>query len=327
MTRERHAIETRALTKRFGTDLAVDGLDLAVEAGTVYGFLGPNGAGKTTTMRILTSLTRPTDGEAWVDGAPVSDRDAVRASIGYLPEEPPVFDELTGREQLTYFGRLRDLPEDVLDRRISAWLDRFDLAADADKRIEDYSKGMRQKVGLIQALLHDPDVLFLDEPTSGLDPRAARTVLDVIAELTDDGHTVFLSTHILSVVEELADVVGVLYEGTLVAEGSPAELTARMETEAGTTLEDVFLAVTADRPAVERSPAESDASAGRTSDDGREDHDDHDDRDDHDDHDDRDDHDGRKSQTPHAGTDEESPRSPTGTDEESPRSPTGTDER
>jgi len=120
-----------------------------------------------------------------------------------------------------------------METRITDWLDRFDLSDDADKRIDDYSKGMRQKVGLIQALLHDPDVVFLDEPTSGLDPRAARTVLDVIADLTDDGHTVFLSTHILSVVEELADVVGVLYEGDLVTEGSPTELTARMEAEEG----------------------------------------------------------------------------------------------
>lgn len=226
-------------------------------------------------MRMLTSLTRPTDGEAWINGNPVSDRDAIRASIGYLPEEPPVFDELTGREQLEYFGRLRDLPAAEMETRITDWLDRFDLSDDADKRIDDYSKGMRQKVGLIQALLHDPDVVFLDEPTSGLDPRAARTVLDVIADLTDDGHTVFLSTHILSVVEELADVVGVLYEGDLVTEGSPTELTARMEAEEGTTLEDVFLSVTAEPgPAASESAPRNtgDAAArqdGRVDDDGR----------------------------------------------------------
>lgn len=275
MTRDTDAIETRELTKRFGTEIAVDGLNLTVDHGTVYGFLGPNGAGKTTTMRILTSLTRPTDGEAWINGNPVSDRDAIRASIGYLPEEPPVFDELTGREQLEYFGRLRDLPAAEMETRITDWLDRFDLSDDADKRIDDYSKGMRQKVGLIQALLHDPDVVFLDEPTSGLDPRAARTVLDVIADLTDDGHTVFLSTHILSVVEELADVVGVLYEGDLVTEGSPTELTARMEAEEGTTLEDVFLSVTAEPgPAASESAPRNtgDAAArqdGRVDDDGR----------------------------------------------------------
>jgi len=259
MTRNTNAIETRGLTKQFGTEFAVDGLDLTVEHGTVYGFLGPNGAGKTTTMRMLTSLTRPTDGEAWINGNPVSDRDGIRASIGYLSEEPPVFDELTGREQLEYFARLRDLPAAETETRIADWLNRFGLTDDADKRIDDYSKGMRQKIGLIQALLHEPDVVFLDEPTSGLDPRAARTVLDVIADLTDAGHTVFLSTHILSVVEELADVVGVLYEGDLVTEGSPATLTARMEAEEGTTLEDVFLSVTA-----ERGPAASESVTGNT---------------------------------------------------------------
>jgi len=254
MTQHRAAIETQDLRKEFGEEIAVDSLDLTVKKGTVYGFLGPNGAGKTTTMRMLTSLTRPTAGEAWVDGKSITDRNALRESIGYLPEEPPVFDELTGREQLEYFGRLRDLPAAEMDHRIADWLDRFDLTADADKRIEDYSKGMRQKIGLIQALLSEPEVVFLDEPTSGLDPRAARTVLDVIAELTDDGHTVFLSTHILSVVEELADVVGVLYDGRLVTEGSPAELTAQMEAEEGTTLEDVFLSVTAERRAVASEP-------------------------------------------------------------------------
>ncbi|KDS91969.1 daunorubicin ABC transporter ATPase [Halorubrum saccharovorum] len=267
MTRNTTAIETRSLTKRFGSESAVDGLDLSVDHGTVYGFLGPNGAGKTTTMRMLTSLTQPTDGQAWIDGDPVTDRDAIRESIGYLPEEPPVFDELTGREQLEYFGRLRDIPATEMETRIVDWLDRFDLTDDADKRIDDYSKGMRQKIGLIQALLHEPDVVFLDEPTSGLDPRAARTVLDVIAELTEEGHTVFLSTHILSVVEELADVVGVLYEGDLVTEGSPAELTARMEAEEGTTLEDVFLSVTAERgPAAPRSATEGTGDAADSED-------------------------------------------------------------
>ncbi|SDQ95882.1 ABC transporter ATP-binding protein [Natronobacterium texcoconense] len=243
------AIEANDLTKRFGSATAVDGVDLAVEPGTVYGFLGPNGAGKTTTMRMLATLTRPTSGEAYVGGESVTDRDAVRDSIGYLPEEPPVFDELTGLEQLEYFARLRDVPADRAGQRIDAWLSRFDLADDAGKRIDDYSKGMRQKIGLVQALLHEPAVVFLDEPTSGLDPRAARTVIDAIDEMADDGHTVFLSTHILSVVEELADVVGVLSDGRIVAEGRPDELTAQLEREADSSLEDVFLAVTTDHGA------------------------------------------------------------------------------
>ncbi|WP_121744993.1 ABC transporter ATP-binding protein [Natronorubrum halophilum] len=245
------AIEAKGLTKRFGTTTAVNGVDLAVERGTVYGFLGPNGAGKTTTMRMLTTLTRPTSGDARIMGRSVSDRDAVRSSIGYLPEEPPLFDELTGREQLEYFARLRDIPAEEASRRIDVWLERFGLESDANKRVDDYSKGMRQKVGLIQALLHEPDVVFLDEPTSGLDPRAARTVMDAIAELAAEGHTIFLSTHILPVVEELADVVGVLYNGRIVTEGAPDELTRQVESgaEAGSTLEDVFLTVTTDHAA------------------------------------------------------------------------------
>ncbi|PCR89113.1 ABC transporter ATP-binding protein [Natrinema ejinorense] len=243
------AIEATDLRKRFGNTLAVESVDLAVERGTVYGFLGPNGAGKTTTMRMLTTLTRPSAGDARIVGTPVTDRDGVRDAIGYLPEDPPVFDELTGYEQLEYFARLRDIPASAAEQRIDAWLERFDLAGDAGKRIEEYSKGMRQKIGLVQALLHEPDVLFLDEPTSGLDPRAARTVMDAIAEMAAEGHTVFLSTHILPVVEELADTVGVLSDGRIVAEGAPEALTRQVESESDSTLEDVFLAVTTDHGA------------------------------------------------------------------------------
>ncbi|AHF99204.1 daunorubicin ABC transporter ATPase [Halostagnicola larsenii XH-48] len=244
-----NAITATDLTKRFDGTVVVDQLDLVVPRGTVYGFLGPNGAGKTTTMRMLTTLTRPTSGSATIMGEPITDRDAVRSSIGYLPEDPPVFDELTGREQLEYYARLRDIPEETANKRINGWLDRFDLRGDSAKRIEAYSKGMRQKIGLIQALLHEPDVVFLDEPTSGLDPRAARTVLDVLAKVADEGHTVFLSTHILSVVEELADLVGVLYQGRIVEEGDPEALTGTLEAAEGSTLEDVFLSVTTDHSA------------------------------------------------------------------------------
>ncbi|ERH03077.1 MAG: ABC-type multidrug transport system, ATPase component [Halonotius sp. J07HN6] len=244
MTDDSPAITASGLTKTFDADPVVDGIDLTIEQGTVYGFLGPNGAGKTTTMRMLTTLTAPSSGDAAIMGAPVTDRDGVRNHVGYLPEEPPVFDELTGREQLRYFARLRDLPPEPTADRIDRWLDRFELTEDADRRLDDYSKGMRQKIGLIQALLHEPAVVFLDEPTSGLDPRAARTVLDAIDTLTDNGQTVFLSTHILSVVEELADTVGVLYNGQLVAEGAPDDLTETAEAGGDSTLEDVFLSVT-----------------------------------------------------------------------------------
>lgn len=237
------AIETDGLTKRFDETTVVSGIDLTVPAGTVYGFLGPNGAGKTTTMRMLTTLVRPTSGTARVAGHSIENREAVVSEIGFLPEEPPLYDELTAREQLRYITDLRDMDG---DDRIETLLDRLDLAADANERVGTYSKGMKQKTALIQALVHEPSVVFLDEPTSGLDPRAARTVYDLIGELTDRGATVFLSTHILPVVERLADTVGVLSDGSLVAEDSPERLTHRAEEER--TLEDAFLDVTSERP-------------------------------------------------------------------------------
>ncbi|MFW5964065.1 MAG: ABC transporter ATP-binding protein [Natronomonas sp.] len=235
------AIAADGLTKRYGSTAAVDGLDLSIPRGSVYGFLGPNGAGKTTTMRLLTTLTRPTEGTASVCGDPVTDRDAVIEHVGYLPEVPPVYDELTAREGLRYVADLRRLGD--VDERIEAYLDRFGLADDADRRIGTYSKGMRQKTALIATVLHDPDVVFLDEPTSGLDPRAARTVRDLIADLAAEDVTVFLSTHILPVVEELADTVGVLSQGRLLVEGTPETLQQRVEGGGGC-LEDAFLDIT-----------------------------------------------------------------------------------
>ncbi len=239
------AIEAADLTKRYGDETAVSALSLSIEPGTVYGFLGPNGAGKTTTMRMLSTLTQPTAGEAFVAGHSVTDREAVTPHIGYLPEEPPVYDELTGREQLTYAAGLRDLPRTDASERIDDLLERFALTADADKRIGTYSKGMRQKVGVIQAVLHEPAVAFLDEPTSGLDPRAARTMRETIADLADQEMTIFLSTHILSVVDELADTIGVLHDGQLVAEGAPETLKRRLGADLESQdLESVFLELT-----------------------------------------------------------------------------------
>ncbi len=244
-------IEADGLTKQYGEETAVADLDLAIPRGAVYGFLGPNGAGKTTTMRMFTTLTKPTAGSARVAGADITDRNAVTPHIGYLPEDPPIYDELTGREQLEYVAGLRDLPPESATARIERLLERFDLLEDADKRIDAYSKGMRQKVGVIQAVLHEPAVAFLDEPTSGLDPRAARTMRDTIADLADQEMTIFLSTHILSVVDDLADTIGVLHEGRLVAEGEPEALKSRAETGESGSLEDAFLEITQDGSARE----------------------------------------------------------------------------
>ncbi|WP_435118177.1 ABC transporter ATP-binding protein [Halolamina sp. C58] len=234
------AIETDGLRKQYGDTVALAGLDLRVERGAVYGFLGPNGAGKTTTMRLLTTLLRPSGGEAWICGEPVTDREAVAPHVGHLPERPPLYDELTGREQLRFAGELRGLASEAADRRADERLDALGLDADTD-RISTYSTGMRKKLGIAQATLHEPDVLFLDEPTNGLDPRAARAVRDRLTALAADGTTVFLSTHILPVVEEVADRVGLLNAGELIAAGHPERVIDRAE---GGDLEDAFLELT-----------------------------------------------------------------------------------
>ena len=240
------AITADGLTKHFGSTVAVDDLDLSIPRGTVYGFLGPNGAGKTTTIEMLTTLTPATAGTAEILGTSIENRDQVKLHIGYLPHDPPVYESFTAREQLAYAADIRQLDPARADRRIEDLLERVDLREDATDRIETYSQGMRRKVGLVQALLHDPDVVFLDEPTSGLDPRASRTVIELLREQVESGTTVFLSTHILPVVEELADTIGVLYQGALVTEKAPAELVERSE-HGPRTLEQAFLEVTTDR--------------------------------------------------------------------------------
>jgi ABC-2 type transport system ATP-binding protein len=238
------AIRTENLRKEYNETVALDGLSLTVDQGSVYGFLGPNGAGKTTTMRILTCLLQPTSGEAWVAGHPIENRSSVTDRIGYLPEEPPVYDELTGREQLQFWAGVKGLDRDVAVERVEASLEKFGLREDADRQVDVYSKGMRQKLGLAQTLLHEPSVLFLDEPTSGLDPQAMQTVRNILRDLVADGTAVFLSTHILPVVDQLADRVGVLYRGTLVAETSPMDLKADVKSTTDPTLEEAFIELT-----------------------------------------------------------------------------------
>lgn len=220
-------IETDGLTKRYSDVLAVDDLHLAIPGSTVYGFLGPNGSGKTTTMRMLTTLTRPSEGAARIVGVDIGDRDALIDHIGYLPEEPPLFDELTGREQLRHVAALHDIAADEADRRITEYLRRFDLEDAADRRQKGYSTGMRKKVGLIQTVIHEPAVLFLDEPTSGLDPGARRSLHDLLRRLRGAGRTILLTTHYTGEAEELCDRVLVLRDGSLVADGSPLELVRR----------------------------------------------------------------------------------------------------
>jgi len=210
-------IESRGLRKVYGGTTAVHDLTLTVGRGEVFGFLGPNGAGKTTSMKMLLGLVRPTAGLARVLGAGVGDVRA-RAGIGFLPEHCRFHDWLTGRELLTFHGRLYGMRAEALAARIDELLVRVEMDDDADRRLHEYSKGMRQRIGLAQALLNEPKLVFLDEPTSGLDPMGVLLVRDLIRELRAKGTAVFLNSHLLSEVEVTCDRVAFVRRGRVVRE-------------------------------------------------------------------------------------------------------------
>ena len=222
-------IEVHGLGKHFGDRVAVQGLSFDVRAGEVFGLLGPNGAGKTTTVRMLTGLLRPSSGSARVCGHSVGgegDGEALRRSVGLLTEQPGLYDRLTARENLSFFMRLNELDEAQAWPRAQGYLRRFGLAGREYEACGSYSKGMRQKLAIVRALVHDPEVLFLDEPTSGLDPEAARTVRDSVAELAADGRTIVLCSHNLAEVERLCGRVAVV-RTSLLAEGPVSVLRRR----------------------------------------------------------------------------------------------------
>jgi ABC-2 type transport system ATP-binding protein len=220
------AIEASGLTKRFGAILALDRLDLVVPRGSVFGLLGPNGAGKTTTIRILTGLARPTAGSATVAGIEVDmDEPELRRRLGYLDQDPRFYGWMKGRELLELVGRLHGLAGSELRSRVAEMLVRTGLTAAADRRIGGYSGGMRQRLGIAQALLHRPQILFLDEPVSSLDPEGRRDLLELIAGLRGEATVVF-STHVLADVERICDRVAILDRGRLVTEGPLEDLLA-----------------------------------------------------------------------------------------------------
>ncbi|GIL11432.1 MAG: multidrug ABC transporter ATP-binding protein [Chloroflexota bacterium] len=220
-------IEVQNLTKRYGAVPAVDNISFTAHPGQVTGFLGPNGAGKTTTMRMLTGYMPPTSGRALVAGYDVFEQSLeVRRRVGYLPENVPLYRDMTALGYLMYIGEIRGIP----NRRDKAYevLEQVKLADRANSRIRTLSKGMRQRVGLAQALLHDPEVLILDEPTIGLDPLQVLELRELVRELGKN-HTVLFSTHILSEAEQVCDSVVIIHRGTIVAQGSPSELRSTLE--------------------------------------------------------------------------------------------------
>jgi len=225
-----HAIRTEGLTKHYSVGfwrsrpyVALDHLSLEVAQGEIFGFLGPNGAGKTTTLKLLMQLIFPTSGQAWILDRPAGDVE-MRRRIGYLPENPSFYDNVSAEELLAYFAALFGYRGAERAKRVAVLLDEVGLGAERRLQLRKYSKGMIQRVGLAQALINDPDVVFLDEPMSGLDPIGRREVRDIILRLRDRGATVFFSSHILADAESICSRVGIVAGGKLVAAGTLADM-------------------------------------------------------------------------------------------------------
>ncbi len=237
-------IETVNLTKSFGNLLAVSNLNIKVNSGEIYGFLGLNGAGKTTTIGMITGLLKPTSGTALIDGIDIL-KDPVNAKsrIGLIPDTPNVYKKLTGREFLYFVADIYDVDRKTAKEKMNDLFDMFSLKDKADELIESYSHGMRQKIVIAGALIHNPSILVLDEPTVGLDPKSAKLVKDLLRALAGKGKTIFMSTHILEIAERMCDKVGIVDEGKLIAEGTISELKEKAKDKTAN-LEDLFLELT-----------------------------------------------------------------------------------
>lgn len=236
-------IETFNLTKKFGSKTAVNRLNLKVSRGEIFGFLGPNAAGKTTTIKLLTGLLRPTEGTARIGSYDIG-KDYIKAKsiISYIPDAPYLYERLTGREFLRFVSEIYLLDEKKSAEKIEGLLDTFNIRDSGDMLIEEYSHGMRQKIVISAALLHDPEVIIVDEPMVGLDPKTSRLVKDVFKESAKRGVAIFMSTHTLSVAEEICDRIGIIDSGNLVTVGTIDDL----RTSSGVTgeLEEIFLKLT-----------------------------------------------------------------------------------
>ncbi len=239
-------IRIEGLTKRYGTQIAVNNLNLEVTAGEIFGFLGPNGAGKTTTMLMLLGLTEPNAGTVRVCGYdPAREPLKVKEVIGYLPENVGFYEDMDARQNLRYIARLNRIPDQVSAARIDRLLEDVDLAKEADKRVGSYSKGMKQRLGIAEVLIKEPRVIFLDEPTIGLDPDGTNRMLDLICNLSRERKiTIFFSSHLLDQVQRISDRIGIMIKGKLVAAGSLAELAQRglgLEEGEAYTLEEIYM--------------------------------------------------------------------------------------
>ncbi len=241
--RRANMIELINVSKRYGTKIAVENLNLRIEKGELFAFLGPNGAGKTTTIKMMCGLLFPTEGEVRVGGFDLQTQgDQARQLISYLPDVPYLYDKLTGREFLTFIADMYGMQPEHGQKKIAEVIDQFELIDFVDDLTERYSHGMRQRTVFASSLLHEPQVLIVDEPTVGLDPASVRKLKNILRDLTRQGTTVFLSTHSLDIVQELATRIGIIHRGTLIGCGSLESL--RKQASHSGTLEEVFLKLT-----------------------------------------------------------------------------------
>jgi len=237
-------IKISGLQKKYGDHVAVDDLNLNIGAGELFGFLGPNGAGKTTTIKMITGILKPTSGEVFIANLDMQKYpEKTKNQIGYIPDAPYLYDRLTAREHLQFVGGLYNLDMEQIAARSNELFGIFGMNGWVDKRCEEFSHGMRQKLVFCSALLHQPKVLVVDEPMVGLDPQSARLVKDLMKQYTLKGNTVFISTHVLSIAEELCDRIGIINKGKLIAIGTLAELKTQAA-QGDINLETLFLNLT-----------------------------------------------------------------------------------
>jgi len=237
-------LELRGVVKRYGAFVAVKGIDLRAERGEIFGFLGPNGAGKTTTIRMVAGVLRPSSGKVLVDGIDVVDRpETAKSKVGYIPDRPFLYEKLSGGEFLRFVAGLWGRDGEDTARRADRLLELFSLADWRDELIESYSHGMRQKLLIASALIHQPELIVVDEPMVGLDPRSARILKDLLQAFVAQGGTVFLSTHTLEVAEALCDRIAIIQSGQVIASGTMEDLRRQAES-GGAGLEEIFLKMT-----------------------------------------------------------------------------------
>ena len=242
---ENNMIELKEVTKYYGNKLAVDRLTLQIPQGKLFAFIGPNGAGKTTTVKMIAGLLQPTSGEIIIDGKNVhNDSLDIKRIISYIPDEPFLYEKLSGREFLNFIGQMYQVPSDHFNSQLKDYLNLFQMNDYVDQLIEGYSLGMKQKLVIVAALLHNPRVLIVDEPLVGLDPANVKIVKEIFRQQVQNGTVIFMSTHILSIAQEIADIIGVIYQGRLIARGTFSELKSiRKSTESSVNLEDIFLSL------------------------------------------------------------------------------------